>query len=77
MTVPHNADYVTRLRLGDRFRWCDRAVTLRSVIPATNVKRPGRYLVVTEDDGTEHRLHYYDDEPVYTLSPNDGSEGTP
>jgi hypothetical protein len=59
-----NAEYVRDLRPGDRFIWCDRPVTLsRTFRQAT--RRPGRRLIVAEDNGTVHRLHYYDDERVH------------
>jgi hypothetical protein len=67
-----NAEYVRNLGPGARFVWCDRPVTLqRAALVYT--KHRGRQLFVTEDDGTAHRLHYYDDERVSLID----SSGTP
>jgi len=62
--MSQKTDWVGNLRPGDRFVWCDRSVTLQRAAPVYT-KRHARWLYVTEDDGTEHRLHYYDDEQVF------------
>jgi hypothetical protein len=54
---------VDDLQPGDRFVWVDRPVSLQSV-QITTARRAGRWLTVIEDNGNEHRLHYYDQERV-------------
>lgn len=55
------------LRPGDRFLWCGRYVLVTEVeLDPRRVRhwRPGRWLHVAEDDGTAHRIHYFDHETV-------------
>lgn len=59
---------VAELMVGDRFGWCERWITVTRMAWVRS-NRVGRWIFGTEDDGTQHRLHYYDDEEVWYLPP--------
>lgn len=67
--------YVDELGTGSSFIWADRRVTV-SHFEANDSRaaRRSRWLHVTEDDGTPHRLSYYLDE-IVTLAGVPSPEG--
>lgn len=59
---------VDALHVGDRFDWCGRAVEVLGVKPIARFRRkPGRWITVTERDGTTRALHYLDAEEVVRI----------
>lgn len=55
----------SELRAGDLFTWCGRRVRVEMIeFPTANRKRRGRWFTVSDPDSSNHRLHYFDDQPV-------------